>query len=229
MKRNNHYEKNLTRNKSINARKYNIGISRLPLANVQEITEYEDSTDDSSTATNKLKEAPLKKNKLGWNKNSEEKLFNQNAKKNQISRREDSSTYSTDSVSVTKKKVRLRGGTDFLRSSLKTKGIIDDNKDRIFRSINIQKPNISRKQSDLNYHNLQESVNGKEKNTLPTKLSSFQEKRQSIQQAKTLKNFSKLTVLLLYLHFLLSYYLSFSKSQHFDEMFEICETETKYE
>ncbi|KAL2735990.1 hypothetical protein V1478_002674 [Vespula squamosa] len=118
MKRNNHYEKISTRNRSINARKYNIGISRLPLADVQEITEYEDSTDDNSTTTNKSKETPLKKNKLGWNKNSEEKLFNRNVKKNQITRKEDSSTYSTDSVSGTKKKVRLRGGTDFFRSSL---------------------------------------------------------------------------------------------------------------
>ncbi|XP_046837179.1 uncharacterized protein LOC124432329 isoform X1 [Vespa crabro] len=227
---NNHYEKISTRNRSINARKYNIGKLRLPLADVQEITEYEDSTDDNFTLTNKSKEAPFKNNKLGWNKNSSgEKLFNKKAKKNQIIKKEDSSAYSIDSVSSAKLPVRLRGGTDFFRSSLKTKGFIDNNKNHNLRSRNTQKPIIPRKQSELNYHNLQESDNGKEKNTLPTKLSSSQEKKQSIQQTKTLKNVSKLTVLLLYLHFLLSYYLSFSKSQRFEEMFEMCETETRYE
>lgn len=52
---NNHYEKISTRNRSIDAKKYNIGISRLALADVQEITEYEDSTDDSFTPTNQSK------------------------------------------------------------------------------------------------------------------------------------------------------------------------------
>lgn len=35
-------------------------------------------------------------------------------------------------------------------------------------------------------------------------------------------NISKVSILLLYLHFLLCYYLSFSKTSHFVELFEMC-------
>ncbi|CAK9808824.1 hypothetical protein ANTQUA_LOCUS5759 [Anthophora quadrimaculata] len=48
-------------------------------------------------------------------------------------------------------------------------------------------------------------------------------KKSALDQTK-FENISKVSILLLYLHFLLCYYLSFSKTNHFNELFEICST-----
>ncbi|KAI4481395.1 hypothetical protein M0804_009515 [Polistes exclamans] len=115
---NHYYEKISTRkNKSINTRKYNIGISRVPLTDVQEITEYEDSTDNYPTSINKSKEIASKNKKFGCNTLVKKKLF-EKGKKNQITRKKESSKSSIDSSSSAKLSVRLRGGTDFLRPQL---------------------------------------------------------------------------------------------------------------
>ncbi|CAK9796109.1 hypothetical protein ANTPLA_LOCUS650 [Anthophora plagiata] len=48
-------------------------------------------------------------------------------------------------------------------------------------------------------------------------------KKSALDQTK-FENISKVSILLLYLHFLLCYYLSFSKTNQFNELFEICST-----
>ncbi|KAK2583087.1 hypothetical protein KPH14_009118 [Odynerus spinipes] len=218
MKHDKCYEKISARKRSVYAPRGNIGVSRLPLSNVPEITEYEDTTDDRSIA-----DITFRKNTLG-------RTFAMNKlRKKQISRKENSSSCSTDSASNANVSVRLRGGTDFFRTPLKMRRISDGYKCRIFQSTSTRRPIIPIDQSGIIYQNLQKSINGKERNMLPRKITNFEKEQQSIGQSETLKSVGKITILLLYLHFLLSYYLSFSKTQRFEELFEICESETRYE
>ncbi|XP_043277984.1 uncharacterized protein [Venturia canescens] len=80
----------------------------------------------------------------------------------------------------------------------------------------------ARQGNGINYKN---SSNGIEKkNAYPARLSEENTRREekTREQIDTLRTVSKLSVLLLYIHFLLTYYLSFVKSHRYTEIFDSC-------
>ncbi|XP_043589679.1 uncharacterized protein LOC122570857 [Bombus pyrosoma] len=106
--------------------------------------------------------------------------------------------------------------------------------------IKFQKLMIPRKNTKLSYHFIKKNNNSSNilsvrrnsniKNVLDDShkvavqsefIQALAEEKYTVDKIR-FGNISKVSILLLYLHFLLCYYLSFSKTSHFVELFEMC-------
>ncbi|XP_053989958.1 uncharacterized protein LOC128882390 [Hylaeus volcanicus] len=73
--------------------------------------------------------------------------------------------------------------------------------------------------------NIKKPLGDSKKKKLHSKFIAVLSRKRNTFNRSTFENISKVSILLLYLHFLLCYYLSFTKTQRFVELFETCPLE----